>query len=195
VARTVTVTGHGEASAVPDAALVRVAAVHRAVSLAEALAGAESARAAAVQAAGGLVVTSADLQVWPAHDEHGEPVGFEARHALSVTCDSVTGAGDLLSRLAAEVGDRLRVEGVSLVLADPAPQVAAAREAAVADARGRAEHLAALLSEQLAQVSEVVEGGGGGVAPRMALKAADISLSPGETTLSATVTVTWDLVD
>jgi uncharacterized protein YggE len=42
--RTITVTGHGAAHAVPDTAEVRVAAVHRDAGLSEALAGAESAR-------------------------------------------------------------------------------------------------------------------------------------------------------
>ena len=62
--RTITVTGHGLATAVPDTAVVRVSAVHRAASLAEALAGAESARAAVVSAAGDLVVSSVNLSVW-----------------------------------------------------------------------------------------------------------------------------------
>ena len=37
MSRTVTVTGHGSATAVPDTAVVRVAAVHRAGGMAEAL--------------------------------------------------------------------------------------------------------------------------------------------------------------
>ncbi|HEX3930664.1 MAG TPA: hypothetical protein VHW64_08170 [Nocardioides sp.] len=41
--RTVTVTGQGEARAVPDSAVLRVAAVHRAAGVAEALGGAAGA--------------------------------------------------------------------------------------------------------------------------------------------------------
>ncbi len=74
MSRTVTVSGHGSATAVPDTAVVRVAAVHRAAGMAEALSGAESARAAVVAAAGDLVVSSTDLSVGrPTTTRDGEP--------------------------------------------------------------------------------------------------------------------------
>lgn len=196
--RTLTVTGTGAVSVVPDTAVVRVAAVHRAPGLAAALEGAERARAAVVAAATGLVVGSADLSVWPAHDQEGRPAGFEARHALVVTCPDVEAAGALLTRLADEVGDDLQVEGVSLAVGDPGGHAGPAREAATADARDRAEHLAGLLGEHLDVVQQVVEGGapGPGV-PRSGVlaKVADVSLAPGETSIGATVTITWSLVD
>ena len=70
--RTVTVTGHGEARVVPDSAVVRVAAVHRAAGVADALAGADSA-ARQVIATGREHTTperigSTSVQIWPAHD-------------------------------------------------------------------------------------------------------------------------------
>ena len=147
MSRTVTVTGHGSATAVPDTAVVRVAAVHRAAGMAEALSGAESARAAVVAAAADgsaddLVVSSTDLSVWPAHDNEGRRAGFEARHALTITGGDLDAAGALLGRLAEEVGDRLQVESVSLSVGDPTAALGEAREAAFAEARARAEHLA-----------------------------------------------------
>jgi uncharacterized protein YggE len=196
MARTVTVSGHGSATAVPDVAVVRVAAVHRAEGMAEALAGAESARAAVVAAAGDLVVSSTDLSVWPAHDNEGRRAGFEARHALSITGGDLESAGALVGRLAEELGDRLQVESVSLSVGDPTAALREAREAAYADARARAEHLAALSDAVLGEVQEVTEGAGAPVARGgvdvFAMKA-DVGFTPGQTVLTSTVTVTWAL--
>jgi uncharacterized protein YggE len=196
MARTVTVSGHGSATAVPDVAVVRVAAVHRAEGMAEALAGAESARAAVVAAAGDLVVSSTDLSVWPAHDNEGRRAGFEARHALSITGGDLESAGALVGRLAEELGDRLQVESVSLSVGDPTAALREAREAAYADARARAEHLAALSDAVLGEVQEVTEGAGApvarGGADVFAMKA-DVGFTPGQTVLTSTVTVTWAL--
>ena len=71
--RTLTVTGTGSAAAVPDTALVRLSAVHRARTLTEALAGAESAREAVVTAAGDLVVSTVNLSVWPTNEQGDTP--------------------------------------------------------------------------------------------------------------------------
>ena len=93
--RTLTVTGHGSAAAVPDTALIRLSAVHRARSLAEALAGAESARArAVVKAAGDLVVSTVNLSVWPTN-EQGQQPGFEARHTLTIATGDLEVANEL----------------------------------------------------------------------------------------------------
>ena len=195
MARTVTVTGHGSAQAVPDTAVVRVAAVHRAPGMAEALSGAESARAAVVAAAGDLVVSSTDLSVWPAHDHEGVRSGFEARHALTVTGGDLESAGALVGRLAEEVGDRLQVESVSLSASDPSAALGEAREAAYADARARATHLAALAGAVLGEVQDLVEGAGAPVPwqGEAASFKADVSFAPGQTRLTSTVTVTWAL--
>jgi uncharacterized protein YggE len=191
--RTLTVLGSGTATATPDTALVRLSAVHRAGSLAEALAGAESARAEIVAAAGELVVSTANLSVWPAQ-EQDRPAAFEARHSLTVAAGDVAAANDLLTRLAAQVGDRLSVDGVDLTVADPSAALGRAREAAFADARAKAEHLAALAAAALGQVEGVVENGWSSPPVHFAATAkADVGLQPGETTLSASLTVTWSL--
>jgi uncharacterized protein len=193
--RTLTVTGHGTATAVPDTAVVRLAAVHRAPSLAEALAGAESARAEVVAAAGDLVVSSVNLSVWPAHDDQGRQSGFEARHSMSVAAGDLDAANDLLGRLAAGVGDRLTVDGVQLTVSDPTSALGRAREAAFNDARARAEHLASLAGASLGDVEAIAEGTAApGPSMQFAMaKTADVGLQPGESTLAAAVTVTWQL--
>ncbi|HRD62536.1 MAG TPA: hypothetical protein PL137_16635, partial [Nocardioides sp.] len=54
--------------------------------------------------------------------------------------------------------------------------------------------LAALADARLGQVEAVAEGGAGSVAPvAFAMAKADVGLQPGETSLTAMLTVTWSL--
>ena len=193
--RTLTVTGTGSVAAVPDTALVRLSAMHRARTLAEAMTGAETAREAVVAAAGDLVVSTVNLSVWP-FNEQGEIPGFEARHSLTIATGDLATANELLSNLAYAVGGRLVVEGVELAVRDPSAAVAQAREAAFADARAKAELLAALAQATLGQVESVSEGGA--ATPMSdgpaAMAKLDVGLQPGQSAITASLTITWALL-
>jgi uncharacterized protein YggE len=196
--RTVTVTGQGEARVAPDSAVVRLAAVHRALGVAEALSGADSAASQIAATARQFTtperVGSTSLQIWTAHDELGRPDGFQARHSLTIRCGDIAAAGSFLTAVAESVGDRLEVEGVSLEVADQSSASAAAREAAYADAVERATHLASLASAELGDVQDVAEGGTSSGPVRMAkLLSADASFQPGETAVTSSVTATFQL--
>lgn len=194
--RTVTTTGHGSVAVPQDAAVLSLAAVHRAATLSEALAGAESARAvlAAVVRGQDAPVATRGLTTWPHHDEQGRPHGFEARHSLEVRCAGLDAAAALLQALADEAGDRLSVDGVSLAATPAAGHLAAAREAAYDDARSRAEHLAGLAGSSLGGVVAVAEGvASPGPWAREAMAKADVGLEGGTDTVTASVTVTWEL--
>jgi uncharacterized protein YggE len=202
--RTVTVTGQGTAREVPDTVVVRVAASQRAAGVAEALAGANSA-ADEIVAVGrehtdASRIASTNLNVWPAYDNQGQPSGFEARHSLSISSTDVQAAGKLLGELASRVGDRLQVESLSLEVGDVSRANGQARAAAYADAVSRANHLAELAGVRLGQPQAIAEGGGfaspmaEGGAMRAMKSSADVAIAPGETTISATLTVTFELV-
>ena len=200
--RWVQATGSGSATAVPDAARVRVAVVHRADDLAAAVAGVESARQAAVAAARQHVAESAvasdRLSVHPDHDQEGRPRGYRARHGLVVSCPGLQLAGDLVGALAEAVGERLEVDSVDLYVADATAAVDAAREAAFADARRRARALAELAGGRLGEVLLVEEGSPGrGVEPSSrsvtALAAVRVSFEPGETAVGLSLTVRFAL--
>ncbi|HEX4471972.1 MAG TPA: SIMPL domain-containing protein [Nocardioides sp.] len=197
--RTVTVSGHGESLAVPDSAVVRVAAVHRAPGVADALAGADSAARQAVTTAREHTtperIGSTAVQIWPTHDDQGVPSGFEATHSLTIRCADVDAAGALLTALAGSVAERLRIEGVSLEVADRSGAETAAREAAYADAVARGTHLAELAGSELGDPQDVVEGGVLTGVPRRAKAVAmdHAALEPGEQSVTASVTVTFQL--
>jgi len=198
--RTLTVTGQGQSRAVPDRAVLRIGIAHRAPGVADAVAGVDSGVRLAGEVARRFTtparIGSQGLNLWPAHDQEGRQVGFEARHQLAIACDNLDVAGKLVGALAAEVGDRLQIGGVSLEVSDPSAAQTAAREEAYADATARAEHLAGLSGATLGEVVSVVEGGGatpfmGGDIPASAKL--DASFEPGESTIAAAVTVTWRL--
>lgn len=199
VSRTVSVTGHGQVRVPRDAAVVRFSAVHRAPELKAALAGAESARAQAVQVATRHVdaadVASAGLEVYPIHDEAQRPTSGEARHSLTVRCPDLAVAGDLVQSLVAALGDRVRIDGVTLT-AHPTPDAARiARERAFDDARARALQLAGLAGAELGDVLAVAEGGAATPASGRFLAAtAEVAFEPGAEEILASLEVTWALV-
>lgn len=199
--RTVTVTGQGSARIVPDSAVVRVAAVHRAASVGQAFAAVASAVDGITSAARSVVdesrIGSRDLNVWATSDHQGRHDGFECRHALEIRCPTLDVAGSLLASLVDAVGNRLQVEGVNLEVTDDTAAQVEAREAAYADAVARATQLAGLAGARLGPVLAVSEGGAHPVPVREMAMApmAMTDFQPGERSLGSTLSVTFELLE
>ena len=199
--RTVTVTGQGSSRAVPDAAVVRVAAVQRGDGVAEAYAALTATAVLLVEVATRHTdqrhVGSTGISVWPWHDHQGRPAGYEARHSYAVRCPDLDVAGALLADLVGQVGDALVVDNIGLEVTDDSVALAEAREAAFGDARERAIDLARLGGLRLGGLQSVTEGGAAAPvgAPRLALAAAAAGLAPGEAAVTVAVTATWELVE
>jgi uncharacterized protein YggE len=199
--RTVTVIGTGRSYAVPDAAVVATSVGHRAANVASAVEGAASAAALALEVAAAHVeadrASTEGFNVWPQHDHQGRLDGYECRHSLTFRCPSLEVAGALVDALAGAVGNRLQVNDVSLVVSDQADALRLAREAAYADAVAKATHLAGLAGATLGDVLSVAEGGQHHAPVRFAAQAAamDTSFAPGETAVTASLTVTFALAE
>lgn len=196
---TVTVTGHGTTSVRPDSAVVRVAAVARAAGLADAFGACSSAaRAVAAVARRHTAeerVATTGINVWPWHDNQGQPRGFEARHSMSIRCSDLDAAGALLADLATEIGDALAVEGVALEVSSPTAAQEQAVAAAYDDAVRQATQLAGLAGASLGEVLAIGQSsaGGDGPGPRAAMEMS-AKIEPGETAVGASLTVTWSMV-
>ena len=195
--RTLTVTGHGEARAAPDSAVVRVSAVHLAPGVAAALAGADRVADTVATVARRHTaperIASSGLSIWRDNRPDGTQGDFRAQHSLTIACPGIGAAGALLTELAETVGDALQVEGVSLEVADQAAAAHVAREAAYADAVERATHLAGLAGATLGEPQEVVEGGLATGPVRFASAVRAAAFQPGEAGVGAAVTVTFQL--
>jgi uncharacterized protein YggE len=199
--RTVTVTGTGVVPVVPDSAVVRLAAVARGRGVAEAYEAMAAAAATVVEVAHPHTeerpVASSGQSVWPARDHDGREAGHEARHSYAIACPDLVAAGGLLGDLAGALGDSLVVEGVALEVTEDHGAGDRAREAAFDDARERAAQLARMAGAGLGAVQTIVEGGadrGPSPMPKAAMARASAGgLEPGETSVTTTVTVVWEL--
>jgi uncharacterized protein YggE len=195
---TVTVTGHGTTSVRPDSAVVRVAAVARAAGLADAF-GACSSAASAVAAVAlrhtdEKRVATTGINVWPWHDNQGQPRGFEARHSMSIGCSDLDAAGALLAELATEIGDALAVEGVALEVSSPTAAHEQAVAAAFDDALRQATQLAGLAGASLGDVLAIGQSSAGDGAAHRGAMEMSAKIEPGETAVGASLTVTWSMV-
>jgi uncharacterized protein YggE len=201
----VAVVGTGTAAAPPDVVVLDLAAEagaqHAATALGEAGAALTRMRDAALVAGVGRAdLRSAGTQLWPQTDPKGRPLGYRAVLSLTVRVRDLATASELLPSLVAAGGDAARVQGTRLEHDDPAALHRAARDAAFADARARAEQYAGLAGRGLGPVLEISEaparGGPGPVGgARMALMASAEALpvEAGLSSVEASVVVRWGL--
>lgn len=196
-ARTVTVTGTGSVTSVPDRAQLSFGVETQAGTAKAALrANALEMREVvdAVKAAGAKDVRTQWVVVAPRVDQNGAIVGFVASNSVSVT--SEVGKVAALLDAAVEEGAN-QVSGPAFSAAGAEALYRQALEAAVAQARERAEVLAAASGATLGVVTSVVEGGGGPIAYAKAEAGADAGaatpIEPGQQLTTATATVTFAL--
>jgi uncharacterized protein YggE len=199
---TVTVTGTGTSRVAPDSAVVRLAATARGAGVAEAYDAMTASARSVVEVAARHTeerrIASTGVTVWPWHDQTGTRQGFEARHSYAIGCSDLAAAGAMLGELASEVGDGLAIDSVGLEVTEDHGAGDKALEAAFQDARERAAALARMAGARLGAVQTIVEGDAGSAPvpmPKMAMmRDAGGGIEPGEATVTASVTVVWELV-
>jgi uncharacterized protein YggE len=193
----ITVNGTGSTSVVPDRASFTFGSVSQAGTAAEALrASAESVTriVAALRRAG---VAKADLQtaevsLEPRLNANGDAVvDYTATNSVTATVRKLAEAGGVVD--AAVGAGANQVYGPNLVASDRDASYGTALEAAVADARRKAELLASTAGTTLGRITSIVEAGGT-PQPLFAASAAQDSapaIQPGTQTVEAAVTVTF----
>jgi len=203
--RTVTVTGSGKAAVSPDVVRLDLRVGHDADDVAAALSGAAEGIAKVGRVVRDKGVADADIRTLDAAvnqrwDNTGVAVGFTAQQRLGVTVRRLEAVGEILEAAAAEVGNALLVDQVRLDVADRGDGLRQARDAAFADARGKAEQYAALSGTELGAVLGVAESGAVPLDGRrmkmaaMAMDAGGMPVEGGDLDLVAAITVTWELV-
>ena len=126
--------------------------------------------------------------------------GYEADTTLRLTHVGIEQVSEVLGAAVAAGGDALRIHSVQAEVSDPSLAYATARDLAFADARAKAEQLAALAGCTLGKALRVKETTQGSPLPILRVKAADMAASSmpvvaGEQELSANVEVCWELLD
>ncbi|HEY3638395.1 MAG TPA: SIMPL domain-containing protein [Rhizomicrobium sp.] len=206
IPRTITVTGEGEAKAAPDQAQLSAGVVTTARKAADALAANTQAMNQVFAALNRLGIPDKSIQtsgfsVEPqyAGDRNGNPAqritGYQVSNEVMVTVDDMGRLGAALDALVASGANSLG--NMSFTIRDPKPLLAEARAAAMKDAIARAQTYATAAGLSLGPVLAVSEGGT--EMPRsfapMAMKmaAAAVPIASGENSLSASVSVTFEI--
>jgi len=200
VVRTVTVTGSASASVRPDRAALSLGVQSRRPSAQSAMAVVDERAATLVSALRDAGAREEDLRttglnLWFDQSDRA----YVASYSLNVGIPS-DDVGRFIDSAAEVAGDEFTLNGVSFSVSDPAAVVAPLRELAVADARAKAEVLAAAGGCTVGTIVTIVEGGGGGAVPVFKGGAARLAMAApiegGSETLSlqVTVTATYELV-
>lgn len=145
-----------------------------------------------------ISTTSVTLQ--PQYAENSALTGYRADNSIRVTMREIDAAPATLAIVVNAGGNAARINGVSYSIADDSALVSDARARAFTDAENRARQYAELAGLSLGTVISISEASGGGPTPRpipmergAPMAAADVPLSPGEQTVSFSVTAVWEL--
>jgi uncharacterized protein len=203
----VVVIGEGSVGVTPDYAQIESGVTSRAKSVKEASDANSKSMAAITSALLESGIAQNDIQtsrfsvqpVYAPQEPRTEPklVGYSVANRVRVKIRQIGKAGEILDRLitagATDVGN------VAFLVADPSKALDQAREAAIADARRKAEVYAQASGLRLGRIVWITEDPG--FAPPIAMRApgapaamaAPVPIAPGEDTLRARITVGFDI--
>lgn len=204
--RRLVVTGNGEASGRPDLARISTGVVVQADTASAALAENTRAMSAVLDQLAASGVAEADVQtsqfaVTPLYErveraQQSQPpriVGYQVSNQVTVQVRDLDRLGATLDALVGAGANQLN--GLSFEIADPKPLLEQARDAAVADARAKAERYATAAGVTLGRVLSIEEGGVHVPRPMMraaeAMAASAVPIAPGESEISASVTMVF----
>ena len=206
--RRLVVTGSGEASARPDVAVISAGVVAQADTASAALGENTRAMNRVVEQLRAAGLPPQDLQtaqfaVSPLYEsrqpdpqttQRPRIVGYQVSNQVSARVRDIDRLGAILDALVGAGANS--IDGLSFDLADPEQVLGEARDAAVADALAKAKRYAAAAGVRLGEIMSIEEGGGY-PPPRPMMRAeamaADVPVAPGQTELSASVTITFAL--
>ncbi len=201
----IVVSGEGSVSVTPDHARFTGGVTTRAKSVKEATDANSKAVAAVLAALAQSGIAQSDIQtsrfsIQPVYTpaapgSEARLSGYSVSNQVTVRIRQIDKVGDVLDRLvAAGVTD---VGNIAFLVADPSKALDQAREAAIADARHKAEVYARAAGLRLGPVQWITDETDFGPMPlrlqRSAAPAAAVPISPGEDTLRAKVTVGFDI--
>ena len=199
------VSGEGKVTITPDIAILSLGIEAQAVTVAEAQSQAAEAMDRVINALTDNGVAEKDIQtqyfsisqVTSWDKDTGEEIvtGYRVTNMATVKVREIDETGAIIDAVAAAGGDLTRINSIDFSVDDPSPYYDEAREAAVADARAKAEQLAELANVKLGEPTYISEWASspissreiyyGGAAP------APTPISPGELELTLSVQVAY----
>ncbi len=201
----ITVAGEGEIAVAPDLARISLGVTHQALTATEAmdLMGADLARVLDRLRASGVAPSDMQtsglrLDILRDYKNTGVPrvTGYTANSNIAVTIRDLDDLGAVLDALIEDGANQL--SGLQFDVADRAPHLTAARQAAVADARSKAEIFATAAGHTLGPVQMIREAGQTArpmpmMEMRMAADSGPVPIAEGEIIIRADVAITYAL--
>ncbi|WP_103256801.1 SIMPL domain-containing protein [Tabrizicola aquatica] len=198
------VTGIGTVEAAPDMASLSIGVTTQGETAVAALAANSAAMEAVMARLATAGVEARDMQTsnlsvnpnWTGYDS-GSPTisGYLAANMLTVTIRDLAGLGQVLDAAVQDGANTLN--GLSFGFVNPGPLLDEARKEAVADARARAELLAAAAGVKLGRIVSISEGTAS-ESPiplyKAELAAAPVPVAGGEMNVEAAVTIFYEIV-
>ena len=200
-ARTLSVVGEGQVETAPDMAIISLGVTHTDASAKAAMDRVSTDARALLDTLAAQGVEARDIQTdqlslspqWNNDNGQRDITGFVARNVVSVRVRDLAALGGVLD--AALTAGSNDFNGLQFQLQDPGTAQADARAAAVKDAMERAAQLATAAGATLGPIRTMTEQGQGG-RPEMfaAARASDMPVAPGALSVTARVSVTFDLL-
>ncbi|MFE5513093.1 SIMPL domain-containing protein [Streptomyces sp. NPDC056529] len=205
---TVTVAGHGRASAAPDLAILSIGVEASRATAKEAMAAQKTAAEALLavlrkQRIADRDIRTDSLSLAPVYTQSTEGesrvTGYQAGQAFSVKVREIDRTGQVVGAVNDATRDAGRINGVVFDVADPSALRAKAREAAFRDAYDKAAQHARLSGHRLGRLVSLSEGesvrpGPGGAAPTLAAEDSGVPMAPGEIEEQITVSAVFELL-
>lgn len=205
-ARTIVVTGEGEASAAPDMAVISIGVQTEAQTAGEALRQNSADMKATIDKLKKLGVADRDIQtsglsVNPRYNyennrQNPEVIGFTASNNVTVRLRDISKAGSIIDKAVQSGANSLG--GVTFSFSDPAPLMDDARRDAVAKAKAKAKLLTDAAGVRLGKLINIQEGYAAAPQPKMyAMRteaaSADVPMEAGESSVSVSVSLTYEI--
>ena len=208
VTRSVTVSGHGKVTVKPDTASLSLGVSVTASKANDALRQAATKADTLIKVLTSAGVSKDDIatsgvSLYPQYDNTGRTIsGYIASNNMTVTIRKLGDAGTIIDAAAALVGNEINIGGISFYVNDTEAVLGAARAAAIANAKARADQYAGAANAKVGAVmtiSEVSSPVTGPIYYQMA--PADLAgatpsstpVSPGTQDLTIDVTVVYEL--
>jgi uncharacterized protein YggE len=200
--RLVTVSGEATVNVAPDTAVIRVGVTSTAKSAREA-SDANSKQMTAVLAAikdAGIAardIQTSRLSLQPQYDPNrsgtARLLGFQATNQITVNVRDIDKLAGIIDQAIAAGANEM--SGLEFVVSQQSKLLDQARDEAIADARRKADLYAKAAGARLGPVTSISEEGSA-PPPRLmqAMRAGAAPVAPGEQTLRAVVTVSYELV-
>lgn len=203
----ITVTGHGEVQAQPDTGIFDVGVQVHASTVAAARDTAAQAADAVMKSLKANGIADADIKTMnysinPEYDYRSTTprvTGYVVMNTVEVKVRKVDTLSKVIDDATAAGGDAVQVQAVRFDVADNSKLLDQARQAAVADARNKAEQLAKLGGGKLGQPISINETQSSMPRPITAdakgvpATGQAVPISPGSSSVTVDVSATWDL--